>query len=97
MSRWKPRKHFSIARALKSFGGVEEAQLCAFLEELEQARLPGDLVAGWRVTRDTEGCTFEVMYFDGSEQRATASTFREAGHQLSRLMIGAAMKGAPEA
>lgn len=90
------RQEYSIARALKSFGGTDEAQLCAFLEEMEQARL-GGIVLGWRITRDYGGCQFEVMFPDGSQAKARGATFREAGKDISAQLIHNAMQGAPEA
>ena len=113
MSRWRPKgpkkarargleppthpRELSIARALASFGGVDEAALCAFLEEMEKARLEGQLVIGWRVTRDAAACGFEVMYADGQIAHVRAPTFREASSQLGQLMVEAAMEGAPKA
>jgi hypothetical protein len=105
VSRWRPKgpkkpkaQEYSIARALKSFSGEEEAQICAFLEEMERARLESNgLVQGWRITRDAAACGLEVMYGDGQISHVRAPTFRECAKQISQWMIETAMRGAPEA
>jgi hypothetical protein len=97
VSRRNRKRELSIARALASFGPVEEATLCAFLEEMERGRQQG-MISGWRVTCDFGGCQLEVMFPDRSQQlSARAATFRAAAKQIGEQMIAAVMRGAPEA
>lgn len=91
------QQQFSIARALDSFDPHEEASLCAFLAKAEEARIPGDALQGWRITRDLEGCKLEAMTVTGQQLRAVAPTFAEACRDIGKQFVDVALRGAPEA
>jgi hypothetical protein len=85
-------QEFSIARALHSLSGKDEAAVCAFIAETEQRRRAGDCL-GWRILVDTNGVELGVLYPEGSVF-GRGETISAAVHDISQQLIALGL-GAP--
>lgn len=87
----------SIASALASLSGEDEACLCAFVDTCEAQRQAG-VIAGWAVTRMDQGWGVGVRtigeHFVGTNPHPTV---KEATSELSALLIALGMQGAAQA